>query len=181
MKVTAAILISVVWIFTPADSLADAGESGAEIDLAGPWGDSAYNFSLKVSKSLFKTINLFRRKRGLKPFEGHEVLGMLSGSYSSDMITGDFFGHFAPDGRTLRDRLIEVNATDFEEVAELLWHDRDEYLDWRYQEVVRSAVSDWLNSSEGHRENLLDPNLRHAGVGTAIRNGRIVVTMILAK
>ena len=157
----------------PASTIAGA-------DRPGPWGQSSYDYSLKVSKSIFKTINLQRTKQGLKPLEADASLGLVAGSYSGDMLSGDFFGHFAPDGRDLQARLEEANVLQFAEVAENLWTAEGE-IQWEYQETVRRAVLDWLNSREGHREAILDPNLRLAGVGTAIRDERIVVTMLFGR
>jgi uncharacterized protein YkwD len=135
---------------------------------------------LKVSKSAFKTVNLLRKKRGLSPFAADQSLGMLAGSYAGDMLSGDFFGHFAPDGRGLEDRFIEANVTDFREAAENLWTAEGEIV-WEYVHTVRKAVTDWMNSSEGHREAMLDPTFTSAAVGTAIRDERIVIVMLFGR
>lgn len=152
----------------------------AGADRAGPWGESSYDFSLKVSKSIFKTINLQRTNKGLRPLTADPGLGLVAGSYAGDMLSGDFFGHFAPDGRDLQTRLEEANVVEFSEVAENLWTAEEE-ITWVYEETVRRAVLDWMNSKEGHREAILDPNLVHAGVGTAIRDERIVVAMLFGR
>ncbi len=152
----------------------------AGADRAGPWGNSSYDYSLKVSKSIFKTINLQRSNKGLQPLTADASLGLVAGSYAGDMLSGDFFGHFAPDGRDLQARLEEANVNQFSEVAENLWTAEGE-ITWQYEETVRRAVLDWLNSKEGHREAMLDPKLRLAGVGTAIRDERIVVAMLFGR
>ncbi len=152
----------------------------AGADRAGPWGDSSYDFSLKVSKSIFKTVNLLRTKKGLSPFTADSSLGLVAGSYAGDMLSGDFFGHFAPDGRGLKDRFLEANVTHFREVAENLWTAEGE-ITWEYKHIVRQAVTDWMNSREGHREAMLDPNFTSTAVGTAIRDGRIVVAMLFGR
>ena len=149
-------------------------------DKPGPWGSSSYDFSKKVSKSIFKTVNLQRTQKGLPPLQPDGSLGLVAGAYAGDMISGDFFGHFAPDGRDLQARLEEANVTQYAEVAENLWTAEGE-IQWFYEETVRRAVTDWMNSKEGHREAILDPTLRLAGVGTAIRNERIVVTMLFGR
>lgn len=149
------------------------------VDKSGPWGDSAYTFALKVSTSIYKTVNLHRQKKGLGELQADQGLGVVAGAYSGDMITGDFFGHFAPDGRDLAARLAEANVAHYNKVAEILWDTSDSNIDWRIEETVRRAVTDWLRSQEGHREALLDPTARIVGIGTALRDERIVVTMLL--
>ena len=73
-------------------------------------------------------------------------LGVVAGAYAGDMITGDFFGHFAPDGRDLGARLAEANLGHYDKVAEILWDASDSNIDWRIEETVRSSVTDWLRS-----------------------------------
>jgi len=148
-------------------------------DRAGPWGDSAYTFALKVSTSIYKTVNLHRKKKGLPELEADPGLGVVAGAYSGDMITGDFFGHFAPDGRDLGARLAEANLAHYDKVAEILWDASDTKINWKIDETVRSSVTDWLRSPEGHREALMDPAARIVGIGTAIRDERVVITMLL--
>ena len=150
-------------------------------DRPGPWGDSAYTFALKVSTSIYKTVNLHRKKKGLGELEADPGLGVVAGAYSGDMITGDFFGHFAPDGRDLGARLAEANVAHYDKVAEILWDATDANIQWSTTETVRSSVTDWLRSPEGHREALLDPDARIVGIGTAIRDERIVITMLLGR
>lgn|GEM_PF-6392467 len=148
-------------------------------DRPGPWGDSAYDFALKVSTSIYKTVNLHRKKNGLSELQADPGLGVVAGAYSGDMITGDFFGHFAPDGRDLGARLAEANLAHYDKVAEILWDASDEGIDWEIEDTVRSSVTDWLRSTDGHREALMDADARIVGIGTAIRNERVVVTMLL--
>jgi len=148
-------------------------------DRPGPWGESAYTFALKVSKSIYKTVNLHRKKKGLGELQADPGLGVVAGAYSGDMITGDFFGHFAPDGRDLGARLAEANLAHYDKVAEILWDASDANIDWRIEETVRNSVTDWLRSPEGHREALMDPEARIVGIGTAIRDERVVITMLL--
>lgn len=150
-------------------------------DRSGPWGSSAYEFSLKVSTSIFKTVNLHREKKGLGRMEADASLGLLAGTYASDMVTGDFFGHFSPDGRDLDDRVAQAGLGGFAKISEILWDAADDNLSWSIEQTVRNAVTDWLQSPEGHREALMDPKMELTGIGTAVRDGRIVVAMLLGR
>jgi uncharacterized protein YkwD len=180
LRLLAAVLALVLIVPVASAQQARLVSTIAGADRPGPWGPSSYDYSLKVSKSIFKTINLQRTNKGLKPLNADPGLGLVAGAYAGDMLSGDFFGHFAPDGRDLQARLEEANVLEFQEVAENLWTAETE-IEWVYQETVRRAVLDWLNSKEGHREAILDPNLIFAGVGTAIRDERIVVAMLFGR
>ena len=76
-------------------------------------------------------------------------------------------------------RLAEANIAHYDKVAEILWDASEENIQWSIEETVRSSVTDWLNSPEGHREALMDPAAQIVGIGTAIRDERVVVTMLL--
>lgn len=180
LRLLAAVLALVLLVPVASAQQATLVSTIAGADRAGPWGQSSYDYSLKVSKSIFKTINLQRTNKGLRPLTADPGLGLVAGAYAGDMLSGDFFGHFAPDGRDLQARLEEANVVQFGEVAENLWTAEEE-ITWVYQETVRRAVLDWMNSKEGHREAILDPNLVHAGVGTAIRDERVVVAMLFGR
>ncbi|MDD2868618.1 CAP domain-containing protein [Neomegalonema sp.] len=149
-------------------------------DLRGPWGVSSNRFATDLSLAVFQEANVERRKRGLRPLTPDFALAKAAGAHAADMISGDFFGHFAPDGRALKERLQQNAVPSYEEVAENLWEAQGR-INWTIPDNQRRAIQDWLNSDKGHREALLDANLFTAGVGVAIRDGRIAVAMMLAR
>jgi RHS repeat-associated protein len=97
-------------------------------------------------------INAERVSRGLAPLAFHASLGDAARQHSADMLANDFVGHTGSDGSTSSDRASRAGYT-ASSLAE---------------NVAQSSnpVPLWMSSS-GHRQNLLTPGYREAGVGTA--------------
>ncbi len=149
-------------------------------DVSGPWGPSSNQFAAQLSAAVFEAMNVERRQRGLRAVTPDYALAKAAGSHAADMISGDFFGHFTPDSRALKERLIQNSVPAYDEVAENLWEARGAII-WTTLDNRQRAIRDWLNSDKGHREALLDANLYTAGIGVAIRNERVVVALLLGR
>jgi uncharacterized protein YkwD len=106
-------------------------------------------------------INDERHAWGRNALRPQRNLDRAAGSHASDMVANGYFGHTAPDGDTLADRLDQANF--------IPSSDR-----WRAGENLAAGdgpmgspaaiVSAWMNSRE-HRRNLLDPGYTMAGIG----------------
>lgn len=149
-------------------------------DVRGPWGASSNQFAAQLSQAVFQEMNAERRRQGLRTVTPDFSLAKAAGAHAADMISGDFFGHSAPDGRELEARLEENRVPSYQEVAENLWEAQGR-INWTVSDNVQRAIRDWLNSDKGHREALLDRNLHTAGVGVALRDGRIAVALMLGR
>lgn len=143
---------------------------------------------------MLQSINDYRRKHNLPPLLPDSKLADLACNYSKWMATSSFFGHTAPGGFTLEDRVKAAgllkpgviygeNLALLERAAErryisigfirLLYYER-KFTD---QEVVNEVVKKWYESS-GHRRNMLNPFFTHVGIGVYEDSGKIYVTSI---
>lgn len=157
------------------------GATGSKVmDRPGPWGLSSRRFANELCEAVFNRVNEERRGKGLAELTPSAPLAKVAGAYSAEMIEGDFFGHFSPDGRKLGDRLKNFGVDAFTEVAENLWN-AEGRVNWYVEDNTRRAVDDWLASKKGHREAMLDANLRVAGVGSALHEQRVVVAMLFGR
>lgn len=101
-------------------------------------------------------VNAFRARHGLDPLVEHEALSEIAQSHSEDMAARDFFAHDTPDGISVADRARGAG--------------------YKYRAVGENiaagmrrpsrAVEGWINSPP-HREAMLDPEYREAGIGYA--------------
>ncbi len=99
-------------------------------------------------------VNRERAAAGLKPLAIDPRLDRIAQAHAADMLQRRFYDHVTPEGRTLAWRVGESGYRHrwaAENIAKGVF-DPDE--------VVRR----WMLSS-GHRRNILDPHLVHAGIG----------------
>lgn len=112
--------------------------------------DTARELELRV----FELTNAERVSRGLRPLIWHEGLAQVSRAHSIDMVTRGFFAHTCPSGIGLRGRVDNAGIRGWWMLAENL----------AGAPTPEQAVMQWM-ASPGHRDNILNPNLTHLGVG----------------
>lgn len=149
-------------------------------DRAGPWGPSARAHAADVSAKVFELVNAERAKLGLAPLTASGGLARAAGSYAADMVEGDFFGHYDPNGRGFNERVHESGLGHYDELAENLFNSEGQVA-WFATANARATIKGWMESRQGHREAMLDPKLSEAGVGAAMREGRYVVSMVFGR
>jgi len=103
---------------------------------------------------VFELVNIERTSRGLQALAWHDGLAAVARAHSADMANRDFFNHICPSGTLPWDRM-RAAGIHFGVAAENI------AMGHRTPEEVISA---WMDS-QGHRENILHPGLRHLGVG----------------
>lgn len=109
---------------------------------------------------ILKLVNEERAKEGIDPVTLEPVLAQVAGDYACTMINDDYFGHYHPvtgDGPGER---ATAAGYHYRAVGENLAAG---------QRTPAEVIRDWMNSTQGHRENLLNPLWVHMGVG--IRTG----------
>ena len=111
-----------------------------------------------IRDDVIRITNQKRRKRGLDPLIGDNLLHKAAQGHADEMdAMGRYLGHDSADGRDPGDRIDEVNY------------------DWRtYRENVASGqktakevVKAWMKSP-GHRKNILSDDISEIGIGFAV-------------
>jgi uncharacterized protein YkwD len=128
----------------------------------GGWYDVAF------AGRIMALVNVERTSRGLAPVEYEPLLTDAAESYAQVLTVNDWFSHVGPDGSTIVDR---ITATGFRFDTQL-----GEVLAWGEDWSPEGIVQAWL-ASPSHREQLLEPIYRRAGVGCYFRieNGSTAV------
>ncbi len=113
-----------------------------------------------LEHKILELTNEERKKHGLKPLIWNEQLAQIARAHSKDMAKRGFFSHDNPDGQTPFDR-IKADGIKYWVAAENIAAG---------QASPEKAIEEWMNS-EGHRKNILNPDLQELGVGLA-RGGK---------
>jgi uncharacterized protein YkwD len=103
-------------------------------------------------------VNQERTKRGLQAVTLNATLSKMADDYACEMINDGFFDHVDKDGNGPGQRAI-MEGYIFLAIGENLAGG---------QNNVEWVMNDWMNSKEGHRENILTPQWREIGVGVRL-------------
>jgi uncharacterized protein YkwD len=100
-------------------------------------------------------VNTARAGAGCAPLVADAGLAAVAQAHSADMRDRDFFDHVNPDGLDPFERAEQAGQTNSraENIAS-------------GQATAADVMADWMDSS-GHRDNILDCELRTLGVGVA--------------
>jgi uncharacterized protein YkwD len=97
---------------------------------------------------------------------------------SEDMLNRNYFSHTSPDGCDLACRFKSSRY------PSLTWGENlatfDDYTALDEGSLANSFITDWT-SSDTHRQNLLSTTFTHEGVGVAVKDNKIIVTVIFAR
>ena len=137
--------------------------ASAQSTLSGGYVTSCDGESLYLNayeKSTYELHNQTRASNGLATLCVRRALTQAAQYHSQEMIDRGYFDHNSYDGESFSARLERFGYDSYEEVGEnIAWgSDTNAYPD--------SIFRIWMNSSE-HQENILSPNYREVGIGTA--------------
>ncbi len=123
-------------------------------------GSVSLNFKTNASeidvaseKQMLGKVNEERTKQGLAGLAFDEALTQVARAHAKDMLERGYFSHYTPEGLSPFDRMAQGNIS-YQYAGENLAFAPD----------VEIAM-DGLMKSPGHRENILSPNFRRAGIG----------------
>ncbi|HHX63482.1 MAG TPA: CAP domain-containing protein [Chloroflexi bacterium] len=105
---------------------------------------------------VIQLTNQERAKAGLAPLTRSAELSRAAQEHSVDMATGNFVSHIGSDGSNPGDRITRAGYA---------WYTFGENVAAGYT-TPESVVEGWMQS-EGHRQNILNPDFKHIGVGHA--------------
>ncbi|WP_238402956.1 CAP-associated domain-containing protein [Paenibacillus mesophilus] len=118
------------------------------------YGSASDELRVAFEKEVFDLANAARAKRGLKPFQWDDTVAGTARKHSEDMAKSGYFDHTSPAGLELKDRF-KADGISYSMGAENIAAGQPNAI---------SAHSGWLNSTTGHRKNLLGETTR-LGVG----------------
>ena len=108
----------------------------------------------------FDLINAERQRRGLRPLVLDGSLTRLARYHSETMARGRFLSHTDPDGLDLRGRADMLGLRGWKALGENIAYNQG------FDDPTAFAVERWM-VSEKHRENILNGEYTHAGLGVS--------------
>ncbi len=135
-----------------------AGSSEQSIPKVRP-SPKVSNSCAPLSGFFSELLNLTNRARAevnAEPLRFSLQLGQSAQAYAEDLATQNFFSHDGKDGSTVESR-IAATGYDFENAGENLAAGRNY--------TAQNVFDAWMNSREGHRENMLSKSFTEVGFG----------------
>lgn len=136
-------------------------------------------FLAAVEVEVLRLANEARRQRALPPLAGDQALAGAARRHSGDMLARGFFSHTNPDGLSASQRLPRDYVRVLKQSGENIWmgSGQNTYAPRHLAGTIMAA----LMASPGHRQNLLDPQYTHLGVGVAARGQEVRATQVFGQ
>ncbi len=126
-------------------------------------------------RRVFELINDERRARGRRPLAWDGELTRMARYHSQNMARQDFFNHVDRDGLDMSGRAELLGLSGWRSLAENIAFNQG------YDDPESFAVERWMISHK-HRENILNGEFTHAGLGVArASDGRVYFTQVFVK
>ena len=104
--------------------------------------------------TIFDTVNQARIANGLAPLKKDAGLAKIAQERAADMHSGSYYAHQSPSGLFYYDLMYQQHIGSSYSC---------ENLDLQFVTMTTNFVNDWMNSSQGHRECMLNRATDHAG------------------
>lgn len=159
---TQAILINPAeYIYTEVEEWDQHGQSGQDEQQAQPGqDDQQYQHSAPTNEigqlemQVVELTNQERRNHGLSPLEVDHTLANVAREKSNDMHQNNYFSHTSPTHGSPFDMIRDMGVS-YTMAAENIAHG---------QTSAEQVVQQWMESP-GHRQNILNEQFTHIGVG----------------
>lgn len=147
-------LLAIIWIARPAttgDHIVAAPEVKGATTTAFAFPQDS---NLPNPNEILSLVNQARANEGLARLHANESLTEIATGRARDMAANHYYAHLDKSGKYYYDLLRQKKiATDYS----------CENLDMEFSRLPLPYVTDWLASSAGHRECLLNPQVTEAG------------------
>lgn len=104
-------------------------------------------------------VNAERAKEGIAPMRQHDKLDSAAQRHSNDMACNNFMSHIGSDGSNSWDRISQAGYS--------YWMMAENIAAWFPS--AESVVEGWM-CSEGHKTNILNPDLEEIGIAYAFKS-----------
>lgn len=115
----------------------------------------------QLERKAFDILNEKRKENGLQPVVWSEDMAKVARLHSENMAKFKFFSHAGLDGSMVSDRADSLGFSRWKAIGENIAYNRG------YENPVEFACQRWMQS-QSHRENILNPRWKEAGLGMAI-------------
>jgi uncharacterized protein YkwD len=129
-----------------------------------------------LEQRVFQFTNEARRKNGLAPLEPDKTLMTIARQKSDDMIKRHYFSHPDPNGKTIKEKYAEAKPTAGGMVGvgeNISIQGRNTNNDTT---TTARCIVDGFMVSPGHRQNILQPQYTHLGIGISVTDKEYYVT-----
>lgn len=123
----------------------------------------------QFEQEVIELTNAERSKHGLAPLQADEELSNVARDKSKDMLANNYFDHTSPTYGSPFDMMRSYGVT-YQSAGENIA---------KGQRTPQEVVTAWMNS-QGHRENILNGNYTHIGVGH-VEQGNYWTQMFIGK
>ena len=129
-----------------------------------------------TADKIFELVNKERTQRGIAPLVRVPEIDNDARLKVEDMIKNDYYGHRNPKtGQFLMDNTYSDNHC--KEYGENI--NQDEYWTTRPEDhPAEDHVKEWMESTDGHREAILNPRFKYAGIALGWRTENLFVTAL---
>lgn len=135
-------------------------------------------FALEISALITEQTNAFRKSNNLHSLYNETSLQKYAKLHSVSMLENDFFAHADQNGCDITCRL---KANGYRASS---WGENLAQMEFSKTPTAKEVVSFFMKGWEksvGHRKNLLSPLFTHQGIGIAVSDNAIYVTVDFAK
>ncbi|KGX93000.1 hypothetical protein N781_14100 [Pontibacillus halophilus JSM 076056 = DSM 19796] len=123
----------------------------------------------EFEKQVVELTNQERQAQGLEPLQISEDLSEVAGKKSEDMAQNGYFSHNSPTYGSPFD-MMDQFGIDYRTAGENIA---------KGQTTPAQVVEGWMNS-EGHRQNIMNPDFTHIGVGY-VEDGHVWTQQFIGK
>ena len=178
IRFTLTLLIALA-LFAPASS-----QTGAEVYFANGHvyllnADAALGAQAEktdLTEELLRLTNEVRTVRGLSALTLHPALTQAASSHAAEMLEMNYFSHTSPlPGRRSTRQRVQLYGANPRKLCENIF----ECSGYDVSLVARFAMESFLQSPQ-HRNNLLDPQATHFGIGVGVRGNQVFVSQVFA-